>query len=149
MLPSFFTNHAYFWGDVHVQNLGYQRADFLSPIATADKMGLKYTNHSDDTVTPVDPLFTVWSAVNRTSRSGKIIGANERATPYQALKAITTNAAYEYYEENSKGTLTKGKLADLVILDANPLTVNADKLKDIHVVTTIKEGKIIYQRPTK
>ncbi|MGP5311500.1 amidohydrolase [Psychrobacter faecalis] len=149
MLPSFFTNHAYFWGDVHVQNLGKKRADFLSPIATADKMGLKYTNHSDDTVTPVDPLFTVWSAVNRTSRSGKIIGANERATPYQALKAITTNAAYEYYEENSKGTLTKGKLADLVILDANPLTVNADKLKDIHVVTTIKEGKIIYQRPTK
>ncbi len=112
-------------------------------------MGLKYTNHSDDTVTPVDPLFTVWSAVNRTSRSGKIIGANERATPYQALKAITTNAAYEYYEENSKGTLTKGKLADLVILDANPLTVNADKLKDIHVVNTIKEGKIIYQRPIK
>lgn len=149
MLPSFFTNHAYFWGDVHVQNLGKKRADFLSPIATADKMGLKYTNHSDDTVTPVDPLFTVWSAVNRTSRSGKIIGANERATPYQALKAITTNAAYEYYEENSKGTLTKGKLADLVILDASPLTVSADKLKDIHVVTTIKEGKIIYQRPTK
>ena len=149
MLPSFFTNHAYFWGDVHVQNLGKKRADFLSPIATADKMGLKYTNHSDDTVTPVDPLFTVWSAVYRTSRSGKIIGANERATLYQALKAITTNAAYEYYEENSKGTLTKGKLADLVILDANLLTVNADKLKDIHVVTTIKEGKIIYQRPTK
>lgn len=149
MLPSFFTNHAYFWGDVHVQNLGKKRADFLSPIATADKMGLKYTNHSDDTVTPVDPLFTVWSAVNRTSRSGQIIGANERATPYQALKAITTNAAYEYYEENNKGTLTKGKLADLVILDANPLTINADKLKDIHVVTTIKEGKIIYQRPTK
>lgn len=149
MLPSFFTNHAYFWGNVHVQNLGKKRADFLSPIATADKMGLKYTNHSDDTVTPVDPLFTVWSAVYRTSRSGKIIGANERATPYQALKAITTNAAYEYYEENSKGTLTKGKLADLVILDANPLTVNADKLKDIHVVTTIKEGKIIYQRPIK
>ncbi|WP_296189806.1 MULTISPECIES: amidohydrolase [unclassified Psychrobacter] len=149
MLPSFFTNHAYFWGDVHVQNLGKKRADFLSPIATADKMGLKYTNHSDDTVTPVDPLFTVWSAVNRTSRSGQIIGANERATPYQALKAITTNAAYEYYEENNKGSLTKGKLADLVILDANPLTINTDKLKDIHVVTTIKEGKIIYQRPTK
>ena len=149
MLPSFFTNHTYFWGDVHVKNLGKKRADFSSPIATADKMGLKYTNHSDDTVTPVDPLFTVWSAVNRTSRSGKIIGVDERATPYQALKAITTNAAYEYYEENSKGTLTKGKLADLVILDANPLTINADKLKDINVVTTIKEGKIIYQRPAK
>lgn len=149
MVPSFFTNHSYFWGDVHVKNLGKKRADFLSPIATADKMGLKYTNHSDDTVTPVDPLFSVWSAVNRTSRSGKIIGENERATPYQALKAITSNPAYEYFEEDSKGTLTPGKLADLVILDANPLTVEANKLKDIKVIKTIKEGKTIYQRPVQ
>ncbi|MGP9636895.1 amidohydrolase [Psychrobacter sp. AOP3-A1-26] len=149
MMPSFFTNHTYFWGDVHVENLGEKRANFSSPIATADKMGLKYTNHSDDTVTPVDPLFTVWSAVNRTSRSGKIIGKDQRASPYQALKAITTNAAYEYYEEDSKGTLTQGKLADLVILDANPLTIAPNKLKDINVVTTIKEGKTIYQRPAK
>ncbi|PWK15102.1 hypothetical protein C8D84_10144 [Psychrobacter immobilis] len=149
MVPSFFTNHTYFWGDVHVKNLGKKRADFSSPLATADRMGLKYTNHSDDTVTPVDPLFTVWSAVNRTSRSGKIIGKNERATPYQALKAITSNAAYEYFEEDSKGTLTPGKLADLVILDANPLTIEASKLKDIKVITTIKEGQTIYQRPVQ
>lgn len=149
MVPSFFTNHSYFWGDVHVKNLGKKRADFLSPIATADKMGLKYTNHSDDTVTPVDPLFSVWSAVNRTSRSGKVIGKNERATPYQALKAITSNPAYEYFEEDSKGTLTPGKLANLVILDANPLTVEANKLKDIKVIKTIKEGKTIYQRPVQ
>ncbi|MES1964222.1 amidohydrolase [Psychrobacter sp. AH5] len=144
MLPSFFTNHAYFWGDVHVKNLGLARANFLSPIATADKMGLKYTNHSDDTVTPVDPLFGIWSAVNRTSRTGKIIGVDERASPYQALKAITSHAAYEYYEEDSKGSLTPGKLADLVILDQNPLSVPADKIRDIKVVKTIKEGKTIY-----
>lgn len=146
MLPSFFTNHAYFWGDVHVKNLGEARANFSSPIATADKMGLIYTNHSDDTVTPVDPLFGIWSAVNRTSRSGQIIGRDERASPYQALKAITSNAAYEYFEEDSKGTLSTGKLADLVILDANPLTVAPDSIKDIKVVQTIKEGKTIYQR---
>ena len=100
-------------------------------------------------MTHVDPLFTVWSAVNRTSRSGNIIGKNERATPYQALKAITSNAAYEYFEEDSKGTLTPGKLADLVILDANPLTIEASKLKDIKVITTIKEGQTIYQRPVQ
>src|SRR5690606_992124 len=82
--PSFFTNHAYFWGDAHVENLGKERADVLSPIATADRMGLKYTNHSDATVTPIDPIFTIWSAVNRVSRSGAVIGENERATPYQA-----------------------------------------------------------------
>ncbi|WP_438950187.1 amidohydrolase [Psychrobacter submarinus] len=146
MVPSFFTNHAYFWGDVHVKNLGEKRAKFLSPIATADDMGLVYTNHSDDTVTPVDPLFTVWSAVNRTSRTGQIIGKDERASPYQALKAITTNAAYEYFEEDSKGSLEVGKLADLVILDNNPLTIKADNIRDIEVVETIKEGKTIYDR---
>ncbi len=147
MLPSFFTNHTYFWGDVHVENLGEKRANFSSPIATADKMGLIYTNHSDDTVTPLDPLFSVWSAVNRTSRTGQIIGRDERATPYQALKAITINAAYEHFEEDSKGSLAQGKLADLVILDANPLTVAADKIRDIKVLQTIKEGKTIYERP--
>lgn len=146
MVPSFFTNHAYFWGDVHVKNLGTKRADALSPLATADKLGLRYTNHSDDTVTPVDPLFAVWSAVNRTSRSGQIIGGDERVSPYQALKATTKNAAYVYFEEDRKGTLTAGKLADLVILDANPLTVAPNAIKDIKVVSTIKEGKTIYHR---
>lgn len=144
--PSFFTNHAYFWGDVHVENLGKERAFFLSPIATADKMGLKYTNHSDATVTPIDPIFTVWSAVNRISRTGKVIGPLERATPYQALKAITINAAYEFFEENSKGTLEKEKVADFVILDKNPLKVDVKRIKEIRVMETIKSGKTIYTK---
>lgn len=143
--PSFFTNHAYFWGDVHVENLGEKRAFFLSPIASAEKLGLKYTNHSDATVTPIDPLFTVWSAVNRVSRTGKTIGKNEKATPYQALKAITSHAAYEFFEENSKGSLSKEKLADFVILNKNPLTVDPMEIKDIKVVETIKEGKSIFK----
>ncbi len=146
MEPSFFTNHAYFWGDVHVENLGEERANFLSPMASAERLGLKPTNHSDDTVTPVNPLFTIWSAVNRVSRSGAVIGENERATPYLALKAITDNAAYEFFEEDIKGTLTKGKLADFVILDKNPLTVEPMDIKDIQVVETIKEGKTIFNK---
>lgn len=64
MEPSFFTNHAYFWGDVHVKNLGKERAYFLSPLASSIKLGLKPTNHSDATVTPIDPIFTIWTAVN-------------------------------------------------------------------------------------
>lgn len=147
--PSFFTNHAYFWGDVHVENLGKQRANFLSPIVSADKLGLKYTNHSDATVTPVDPLFTVWSAVNRLSRSGKIIGAEQQASPYQALQAITSHAAYQLFEEDSKGTLEVGKAADFVVLDKNPLTVKPMQIRDIKVVQTIKNGKPIYQINSK
>ncbi len=146
MEPSFFTNHAYFWGDVHVENLGEERAFFLSPIATAAKLGLKFTNHSDATVTPIDPLFTVWSAVNRVSRTGKTIGEKEKATPYQALQAITSHAAYEFFEENSKGSLSKGKLADFVILDKNPLKTDPMELKNIKVVETIKEGNSVFKR---
>lgn len=149
MVPSFFTNHAYFWGDVHIKNLGEKRANSLSPLATVDKMGIPYTNHSDDTVTPVDPLFSVWTAVNRTSRTGQVIGADERITPYQALKAITSNAAYQYFEEDTKGTLAAGKLADLVILDNNPLTIKPADIRNIKVVKTIKEGNTIYQRPVQ
>jgi len=146
MEPSFFTNHAYFWGDVHIENLGAARANFLSPMVSAIRLGLKPTNHSDATVTPVNPLFTVWSAVNRTSRSGAVIGESEKATPYQALQAITINAAYEFFEEGSKGSLEVGKLADFVILDKNPLTVNAMAIKDIQVLQSIKEGVTVFKK---
>ena len=146
MEPSFFTNHAYFWGDVHVQNLGKERADFLSPLVSARKLGLKPTNHSDATVTPIDPIFTIWTAVNRVSRSGAIIGQAERTTPYLALQAITSFAAYEFFDENLKGTLTNGKLADFVILDKNPLKVKPMEIKNIKVLETIKEGKTIFKK---
>lgn len=146
MEPSFFTNHAFFWGDEHVKNLGKERAHFLSPMVSANRIGLKPTNHSDATVTPVNPLFTIWSAVNRVSRSGAVIGENEKATPYLALQAITSNSAYEFFEEGSKGSLAKGKLADFVILDKNPLKVDAMDIKDIQVMETIKEGKTVYKK---
>ncbi|MEO8773050.1 MAG: amidohydrolase [Gelidibacter sp.] len=146
MEPSFFTNHAYFWGDAHVENLGKKRSDFLSPMVSAERLGLKPTNHSDATVTPIDPIFTIWTAVNRVSRSGVIIGEKERAKPYLALQAITSNAAYEFFEEDSKGTLSEGKLADFVILDQNPLRVKPMDIKNIQVMETIKEGKTIYKK---
>lgn len=146
MEPSFFTNHAYFWGDIHVENLGQDRADFLSPMLSAERLGLKPTNHSDATVTPIDPVFTIWTAVNRVSRSGEVIGKNERTTPYLALKAITVNAAYEMFDENLKGTLSKDKLADFVILDRNPLKVEPMEIKEIQVLETIKEGKSIFKK---
>lgn len=144
MVPSFFSNHAYFWGDVHVKNLGEKRAHFLSPMKTAASMGIHFTNHSDYMVTPLNPLFTMWSAVNRISRSGQIIGADERISPEQALKSITLDGAWQYFEEDSKGSITVNKLADLVVLDANPLAVDPMDIKDIKVIATYKEGVKIY-----
>jgi predicted amidohydrolase YtcJ len=84
--------------------------------------------------------------VNRLSGSGKVVGSDERVGAYDALRAVTVTAAYQLKEEKTKGTLEPGKLADLVILDKNPLKVEPTTIKDIAVVETIKEGRPVYQR---
>ena len=145
IIPSFFTDHTFFFADTHVQNRGKEQAYFISPMRSAYAAGLKPTNHTDYAVAPIDQLLTMWTAVNRISRNGEVIGPAERATPLQALQAITINAAYEYGEEGSKGSLEPGKLADLVILDKNPLKVEPMTIKDIKVVETIKDGATIYK----
>jgi hypothetical protein len=111
---------------------------------TALEMGLRCANHTDFNVSPIDQLFVVWTAVNRISREGTLIGGDERITPLQALKAITIDGAYMYGEEKTKGSLEVGKLADLVILSGNPLKVEPIKIKEIRVLETIKEGHTVY-----
>lgn len=147
MTPSFFTEHAFYFGDTHVRNRGEQQAYFLSPMRAAIDKGLRPTNHTDFVVAPLDQMFVLWSAVNRISRTGTVIGPDQRITPLEAIQAITINAAHQYGEQDSKGSLEPGKLADLVILDGNPLTVDPLAIKDIAVVETIKEGKTIYTAP--
>ncbi len=144
VIPSFFTSHAFYFADAHVRLRGREQANFLSPMRAALDAGLRPTNHTDFNVTPIDQLFVIWSAVNRVSRGGEVIGADQRVTPLEALRAVTIDAAYQYFEEGSKGSIEVGKLADLVILDANPLTVDPMAIKDIKVVETIKEGQPIY-----
>ena len=146
LLPSFFSNHVYYWGDVHYANLGPERAAFISPLASAFKRGIRATNHTDATVTPTDPMFLLWTSVNRVTRDGRVLGEAERVTPYQGLQALTVNGAYEYFEEASKGTLEVGKRADFVVLDKNPIKVAPMTLKDIRVVETIKDGKRVHPR---
>lgn len=146
VVPAMFTNHAFFWGDVHVQNLGTERANFLSPLKTALKKGIIATNHTDYGVTPLNQLFLLWTSVVRESRSGKIIGPDERLTPLEGLRAITINGAYQYFEEGTKGSIEKGKLADFVILSDDITTIKPGKIKDVTVLETIKEGKTIYKK---
>jgi predicted amidohydrolase YtcJ len=143
--PSFYTEHAYYFGDTHVLNRGQKQAFFISPMRTAIDKGLRPTNHTDFVVAPLDQMFVMWTAVNRVSRAGVVIGPDQRVTPMEALKAITINSALQYSEEKSKGSLEPGKLADLVILDKNPLKVDPMAIKDVKVVETIKEGKSIYK----
>lgn len=146
--PSFFSAHTFFWGDWHVQSFGSARAHAISAMHHASTLpGFRFTNHNDSPIVPPDMLMLAWTAVNRVSRSGVVIGEAERVSPYIALKAMTDHAAWQYFEEKSKGTLEAGKLADLVILDANPLKVEPMAIKDIKVRQTIKGGKTIYTAP--
>ncbi len=145
-VPSFFTNHAFFWGDTHTANLGPKRANFLSPMKTADEMGIIATNHTDYPVTPPDQLFLLWTSVTRQARSGNIMGKEQRASVYQGLKALTINGAYQHHTEDIKGSISVGKLADFVVLEKNPLTTEVDEIKDIEVLETIKGGYTIFER---
>ena len=143
--PSFFTMHTFFWGEEHMANLGEERASFISPMKSAIAKGLTCSNHTDFSVCPMDPMRVLWSAVTRRSRGGKVIGPEERIDRWEALKALTVNAAWQIREENRKGTIAAGKLADLVILDGDPLQVETDKILEIKVLETFKEGKTVYK----
>lgn len=146
LTPSYFTNHAYFWGDVHRRNLGETRAAFISPMVAAMDAGLKATNHTDFNVTPLDPFFMLWTSMARTTRSGYVLGPDQRIDAYRGLQALTINPAWQYREEARRGSIAPGKLADFVIVTSDPLKTPVDQVRDIKVVETIKEGNTVYQR---
>jgi len=147
IIPSFFSLHTFYWGDWHrQQTLGEARAARISPTATALKKQLIFTEHHDAPVVPPNSLMMLDATVNRVTRSNDVLGADERISPYLALKSMTDWAAYQYFEDQHKGTLTQGKLADLVILDQNPLTTPSREIKNIQVLATYKEGNLIYQK---
>ena len=149
MVPSFFTNHTFYWGDDYPALVGVERGEAISPTASAAARGIRFTNHTDFLVTPLDSMFTVWTAVNRTSKSGKVIGPGEKIPVLQALRAITADAAFQYREEAERGTLEVGKVADLVLLSANPLRVDPQRLREVKVVETVKGGRTVYLRPAR
>ncbi|QWE15859.1 amidohydrolase [Polynucleobacter sp. AP-Nino-20-G2] len=133
-------NGAWLYGDVYDKTLGAERANNLSPFNSANAKGVVTALHNDTPSSGPNVLFSVWSAVNRQTFSGKTLGPEQRVDPYLALKGFTSNAAYLYKEEGSKGTISVGKLADLVELDQNPLKADPKNIKDIGVVQTIKAG---------
>lgn len=145
VVPSFFVVHTYYWGDRHEDIfLGPQRAGRLNPLRSAIKRGMRFTLHNDTFVTPMDPLRSVWSAVNRLSSSGRVIGPEQRISVQDALRAVTSWGAYQFCEENTKGSLEPGKLADMVVLEENPLTVSPESIKDIPIAATIVDDKLVF-----
>ena len=146
LVPSYYSAHPFFWGDWHRQSFGEERAAFISPAAETARMQIPFTIHNDAPIVPPDMMRLMWIAVNRKTRSDYVLGPDQRLTPMQALHAITLGAAYQYFEEDKKGSITPGKQADLVILGRNPLLTNPDTLKDISIVETFARGQSVFKK---
>jgi hypothetical protein len=147
MIPSFFSAHPFFWGDWHRDSvLGRERAFHISPTRSALARGVLFTIHNDAPVVPPDAIRLLWSTVNRISRSGAVIGPNQRIATEEALRALTANGAYQYFEEASKGTLAVGKQADLVVLSQDPLALEPEKLLGLRVEETLSRGRVVFTR---
>ena len=136
-----FTNHIYYWGDQHYSlTMGPDRASRMDACGTAKRLGVPYTIHSDAPVTPLDPLFTAWCAVNRQTASGRVLGPSERIEVHDALHAITLGAAFTLHLDHLVGSIESGKFADFAVLEDDPTDVPVEALKDIAVWGTVVDG---------
>ncbi|MFQ5684399.1 MAG: amidohydrolase [Candidatus Binatia bacterium] len=153
VIASFYPHHIWYWGDRHVSEfLGMERSSRIDPMKSANDLGVVTIAHSDtpialpkDPLFATDPLFGIWCAVNRKTRGGLVLGPEERVTPMEAIRAYTINAAYASFEEDLKGSIETGKLADLVVLSESPLTGDPLKIRDIKVEKTIVGGEITHE----
>jgi len=146
VIPSLFPMHTFYWGDWYVQIIGPELAAQISPMRYAIDKGMMPTSHTDAPVAFPNLMFVAYATANRVTRSGKVLGPDQRTTPLEAMKSITIWGARQHFEEKTKGSIEVGKLADLVILSADPVAGDKSKMKDIVVLETIKEGKTVYTR---
>ena len=147
MMASFFVGHCYYWGDTHLQNMG-SRGKRISPVKTALDKGVPFSFHQDSPVTEPNMLHSVWCAVNRITRGGVQLDKSRAIDTYTALMATTCGGAYGYFEEETKGVLKPGAVADFVILSADPTAVDPMHINDISVLATIKEDIMLFRRET-
>ncbi|MEM7118437.1 MAG: amidohydrolase [Chloroflexota bacterium] len=146
VIPSYFTNHVYYWGDRHKNIfMGPERASRIDPTGTSLRKGLKFVIHCDYPITPIDPWFTMHTAVNRLTRSDEVLGPDQRITPHQVLKAFTIDTAWCSFEEDIKGSLEVGKLADLVVISDNMLEIDPLEIKNIKALRTVIGGRTVYE----
>ena len=139
---SFFIDHIYYYGDKLEYIVGLERAERFMPIQSAISAGHNATIHTDNPATPIDPFRAISTAVMRKTKDDNVIlGKNERISVYDALKSITINAAWQLFEDQSRGSITIGKSADLVILSHNPLEINQEEIKNLSVISTWIDGK--------
>ena len=146
IIPSYFSTHTFYWGDWHRDSVfGVDRAMRISPTKSTLNRDMPFTVHNDAPVVPPDMIRLLWSSTNRITRSGKILGDQQKISTYDALKAMTLNAAYQHFEDDIKGSIEVGKLADLVVLSEDPLAMPAASLLNLKVIATYSHGKEIFK----
>ena len=148
VMPSLFPMHTFYWGDWHRDSvLGPERAAYISPTRDVLDAGMVFSSHHDAPVANPDSMRVLSATVTRVTRSGEVLGPDQRVTPYEGLKAITIWPAYQHFEEKVKGSIEVGKQADFVILSADPLTVDPLTIADIKVLQTINDGQTVFKHP--
>ena len=146
VFPSLFPMHTFYWGDWHRdRTVGPVAADNISPTGWVRERGMMFSSHHDAPVAFPDSMRILDATVTRRSRSNDIIGPAQRVDVLTALKSMTIWPAYQHFEEDRKGSLEPGKIADLVILSDDPTAIDPETLDSITVLETIKEGKTIYR----
>jgi len=134
--------HSYIWehGD-KMEAFGNWRWEWMHAARSFLDLGIPIAGHSDDPVSVSDPLLRIQDMVTRTSAAGKVYGPKQRITVEEALRAWTLGGAFASFEENEKGSIAVGKLADFVVLAQDPTRVPADHIKDIAVEMTFVGGR--------
>jgi predicted amidohydrolase YtcJ len=147
VIPSLFPMHTFYWGDWHRDHtVGPVDGENISPTGWVMERKMKFTSHHDAPVAFPDSMRVLDATVTRRTRSGDILGPQHRVDVITALKAMTIWSAYQHFEEDRKGSLEVGKLADFVILSVDPTSIDPDTIDQIRVEETIKEGRTIYRR---
>jgi predicted amidohydrolase YtcJ len=140
-------NFLYYFGDPLLTTLGLERMKNSFPLKMLLDEKVKFSSGTDAPgYMPVDVLRDIWTCVTRKSWSGTVISPEQAISVMDAIRVFTLNAAYAGFEEDIKGSIEIGKLADLIILNEDILTIEADRLKDIKVDYTIVNGEIVYKR---
>ena len=146
IIPSYFSTHTFYWGDWHRDSVfGEDRAKRISPTKSSLNRKIPFTVHNDAPVVPPDMIRLLWSTTNRKTRSGKVLGEEQKISTYSALEAMTINAAFQHFEDDIKGSIEVGKLADLVVLSEDPLSIPVNELLELKIMATYSHGKEIFK----
>lgn len=139
------TGFHYDLGDAYKQNRGEEAMRYMWPHRTLIDRGIPAPGHSDASICDANPWLAIYSMVTRKTSSGDVLYAPEGIKPVEAIRAYTIDGAYSAWEENIKGTIEPGKLADMVVVDRDPLTIDPDNLRNIKNLITVINGSIVYR----